>query len=812
MGQDGILRLAEGGFERNKNLAAPIKISDKWTRVLPDGSKVKLVAVFSPKNNPFSFWDPDGNPISGIPQWNNAGVADDELSVVFERPENIKGEMAAPDGKYYTTWALSNVQHGEALKGSYWGLESIEPVESKTISYGRGCGQWQDIAVVRSGQKIEYEGSYYTIGKVQRITRGLDTGQKPCIHVSMKYSFNPNIGIRLVAVSKSGKEYSMEPDDVFTGDFEKGQEMMYGKAVMGLSENDLDYLKLQKRPLAWTRFGNFAVKSKERLPAETGRSFSKTLPNGVTVELVGVSRNPTEGKQWWRPDGSLLDKSPYHTIGGGVVIQDDNEFKAYQFVARISGVNEEDMRWQVPGGTKSTYTGQPMDEAGQQIPDLRAMAVNQPRAKEISVVLIGIAAGDWKTAATHDSKIRERTYDIDGSAVSFGVAYEKDNITYLPITYTRDGFGDKAVRVFAVDYYGKEHTGSVSGSGGNILSSQTYEFKLPIEDVKEFQFKTRPYQWVTFKNVSLQLGVKTDVQIEVEGQSGANQQTGILKQIGDITNALIQAFNDGDINTILSYYTDDVMSLPDQHEAAIGKGALHKLQLEARQEGAKIYSLKGLEQQIWDCGDFVFEAGRCVASMKSPKLRYLLSDWRKSVTVWVRQPDGSLKIKLDSWNPDVIPDANVIPEPARPVVTMVASSVSSDSNMEAIYAQIKQKESTFHKTFIDRDAEAAIQFYADDAVIMSWGKDAVRGKANISSDIKKSMGEEPIVDMTQHVVHIEGNDQMLFAVNLFSWTFKDKSSGQNVTFPGKGVHVWKRQKDGSWKILLDLYNMNVPMQ
>jgi hypothetical protein len=32
-----------------------------------------------------------------------------------------------------------------------------------------------------------------------------------------------------------------------------------------------------------------------------------------------------------------------------------------------------------------------------------------------------------------------------------------------------------------------------------------------------------------------------------------------------------------------------------------------------------------------------------------------------------------------------------------------------------------------------------------------------------------------------------------------------------VTLPGKGVHVWKHQKDG-WKILLDLHNLSVPVQ
>ena len=73
------------------------------------------------------------------------------------------------------------------------------------------------------------------------------------------------------------------------------------------------------------------------------------------------------------------------------------------------------------------------------------------------------------------------------------------------------------------------------------------------------------------------------------------------------------------------------------------------------------------------------------------------------------------------------------------------------------------------------------------------------------------MQEEPLVDMTQEVVHVEGNNQMLFVVNMFTWTFKGASTGENVTWPGKGVHVWTRQQDGSWKILLDLYNLSVPI-
>jgi len=39
-----------------------------------------------------------------------------------------------------------------------------------------------------------------------------------------------------------------------------------------------------------------------------------TLPNGATVELVGVCEHPSEGKQWWGPDGALLKEAPYDKI------------------------------------------------------------------------------------------------------------------------------------------------------------------------------------------------------------------------------------------------------------------------------------------------------------------------------------------------------------------------------------------------------------------------------------------------------------------------------------------------------------------
>jgi ketosteroid isomerase-like protein len=40
-------------------------------------------------------------------------------------------------------------------------------------------------------------------------------------------------------------------------------------------------------------------------------------------------------------------------------------------------------------------------------------------------------------------------------------------------------------------------------------------------------------------------------------------------------------------------------------------------------------------------------------------------------------------------------------------------------------------------------------------------------------------------------------------------TFSDRS-GKTVSDKGKYVTVWKKQKDSSWKVLLDIFNSDLP--
>ncbi len=51
----------------------------------------------------------------------------------------------------------------------------------------------------------------------------------------------------------------------------------------------------------------------QEMPIVPASKWWIRLPNGAAVELVGICENPSAGKPWWGPDGSLLGYAPYST-------------------------------------------------------------------------------------------------------------------------------------------------------------------------------------------------------------------------------------------------------------------------------------------------------------------------------------------------------------------------------------------------------------------------------------------------------------------------------------------------------------------
>jgi ketosteroid isomerase-like protein len=118
---------------------------------------------------------------------------------------------------------------------------------------------------------------------------------------------------------------------------------------------------------------------------------------------------------------------------------------------------------------------------------------------------------------------------------------------------------------------------------------------------------------------------------------------------------------------------------------------------------------------------------------------------------------------------------------------------------------LKQMEGEFMKAAADRGSAGYMSYYADDAVELPNGANAIQGKVNIA----KGMGF--LDDKNNHLTwspvgaDISSSGDLGYTYGTFEFNSTGKD-GKPVVDHGKYTSIWKKQKDGSWKVVLDMGN------
>ena len=126
-------------------------------------------------------------------------------------------------------------------------------------------------------------------------------------------------------------------------------------------------------------------------------------------------------------------------------------------------------------------------------------------------------------------------------------------------------------------------------------------------------------------------------------------------EIKAINDKLVKAGLENDMTTAISYYTDNVLHLPNYGPMVRGKkGVMEKMQKD-KDSGFKMLSMNLNTDEVYPDKMYVVEIGHYVIKMSIPGMPEPVDDNGKYVTVWERQNDGSLKIFIETWNTDVNP-------------------------------------------------------------------------------------------------------------------------------------------------------------
>lgn len=103
-----------------------------------------------------------------------------------------------------------------------------------------------------------------------------------------------------------------------------------------------------------------------------------------------------------------------------------------------------------------------------------------------------------------------------------------------------------------------------------------------------------------------------------------------------------------------------------------------------------------------------------------------------------------------------------------------------------------------------RDIEKIMNYWTDDAILYSAGEPELKGKKAIREMVTASMNDKNFnISWEPISAEVSESGDMGYLLEKSKITMKD-STGKEKIMTFKGVTIWKKQKDGSWKNAIDI--------
>ncbi|MCX6230924.1 MAG: DUF4440 domain-containing protein [Bacteroidetes bacterium] len=134
--------------------------------------------------------------------------------------------------------------------------------------------------------------------------------------------------------------------------------------------------------------------------------------------------------------------------------------------------------------------------------------------------------------------------------------------------------------------------------------------------------------------------------------------------------------------------------------------------------------------------------------------------------------------------------------------TKSKSSVISEAEKAAITKSAIDINQAFNES---KDFKAYVNsYYAEDATVLYPNNDAIKGRDAITAALS-SFGSD--LNVTPTIVDINGSDELAYVYG----TVKMETNAKVELDHGKYIEIWKKQKDGKWQVIYDIFNTSVAM-
>jgi len=145
------------------------------------------------------------------------------------------------------------------------------------------------------------------------------------------------------------------------------------------------------------------------------------------------------------------------------------------------------------------------------------------------------------------------------------------------------------------------------------------------------------------------------------------------------------------------------------------------------------------------------------------------------------------------------------------VLFTVACQQAPPDTTAADQAAIKDAEAQWSKAAAAKNPDDTVSYYAEDASILAPNMPIVSGKQAIRVVWGQLMGNPGFsVSWESSKVETSRSGDFGYDIGTYQLTMNDPQ-GKPISDRGKYMVTWKKQADGKWKAVGDMFNSDVPL-
>ena len=133
-----------------------------------------------------------------------------------------------------------------------------------------------------------------------------------------------------------------------------------------------------------------------------------------------------------------------------------------------------------------------------------------------------------------------------------------------------------------------------------------------------------------------------------------------------------------------------------------------------------------------------------------------------------------------------------------------SAPTSAVVNKAAEEMKLREIESAWVQSIAARDLDQVMANYTDDAVLMTPGAPAAKGKDAIRAAWKGMIGSLQKMEFAPYRIELSKTGDFATTLGAYMMTITDPKTKKPIDDRGSYVTVYRKQADGGWKVVEDI--------